>query len=170
MVPFRDLAARYGHGYGESERGRKVIDAFRNWTEKNFEPRFTDPRSTEAVVRELREWTGETFTALDWKQMLRGIDADLVLVGDILALETRDPTSIGFLKGRIEARYSVIRALSGREVYRSTPIRLEHPPPREMERLLSEFGTKPEEVERALLRLLGEKVGKDLYGYYVGED
>src|SRR5262245_32071738 len=36
MIPFRDFAARNMTGYGESPRGRRVLEEFRNYTEKTF--------------------------------------------------------------------------------------------------------------------------------------
>ena len=93
LVPFRDLAVKHGHGFGESERGKRAVEALRNWTEKNASPDFADRQTTELVVRELREWPKETLTPMDWKKLTIGIDTDLVLLGEIRQLRTTDPKS-----------------------------------------------------------------------------
>jgi hypothetical protein len=163
LVPFRDLALPHGHGYGESPRGRRVIENFRHWTEKNFEPRFADG---EAVVRALREWTKEKITSKDWQRLLMGIDADMVLLGDIVDLKLKDPRAIGFYKGSIVARYSLIDARTGRVAYPPTEVKQEWPPPKDLDVPFLELSTKPEEIETGLLRVVAEQVGKDLFGYY----
>lgn len=167
LVPFRDLSVRFGHGYGESERGKRVVEAFKRWSERNSEPIFADSRSTETVGRELREWTREAITPKDWQRLLRGIDTELVLLGEIKELTTRDPKTIGFNTGRIVGRYSVIHAATGREVYRSTDVEHIFPPRKDdLDMVVPEMGASEESVEENLLRLLGQQAAKDLYGYY----
>ena len=170
LVPFRDLSVPHGHGYGESDRGVKVIEAFRNWAEKNCDPRLSEPAATNAVIRSLREWTREGKpTFKDWKNLLAGLPGhvDLILIGEIQEFRLRDPKSIGFFKGTVKAVYSLINSRTGREEYRSTPVSLEYPAPKgDIEVPMSEFGTKPEEIEKGLIHVLGQQIGKDLFGYY----
>lgn len=170
LVPFRDLAVKHGHGFGESERGRRAVEAFRNWTEKNASPDFADRQTTEQVVRELREWPKDALTPMDWKKLTIGIDTDLVLLGEIRKLRTTDPKSVGFYKGEIVGGYFLIDTRTGREAYRSTEIKLEYPPPKNVDIPITQFGAEPEEIVQGLLKALGEKVGKDLYGYYSERD
>jgi len=166
LVPFRDLAVKHGHGFGESQRGFRAVEALRNWSEKNSSPNFADRYTTEQVVRELREWPKEAMTPGDWKKIVTGVDADLVLLGEIKELRTTDPKAIGFYKGQLLGRYSLIDARTGRETYRSTEVKVEYPPPRTVDIPMPQFGAPPEEIVQGLLKLFGEKVGKDLYGYY----
>jgi len=166
VVPFRDLSVRYGHGYGESNRGKKVVEAMRNYAERNFDPNFTDASSSDLVLRELQEWSKEKITTRDWKNLMAGVDADLVLIGEIRELRNRDPRTIGIYKGTLEGGYTVIDARSGRALYSSTSIKVEYPPPKKIELPLTEFGSEGEDIEKGLLKHFGEKVGKELFGYY----
>jgi len=169
LVPFRDLSVRFGHGYDESDRGKQVVEALRRWAERETVPAFADAQTTEAVVRELREWTKDGISRKDWRGLLRGVDTDLVLVGEIRELKPRDANAVGFFKGRANARYSLIDASTGEEAYRSTEVSVEYPRSTDFGIPLSEFDTKPQDIERGLLRALGEAVAKELYGYYAAE-
>jgi hypothetical protein len=166
LVPFSDHSVKPYRGYGESNRGTWIVSAFRNWAESNADPQFSDPRDTESVVKSLREWTKPKINAVDWRQLLNGTDADLVLIGDITELQLQDPKTIGILKGTIRGKYSLIKASSGRPVYESTEFTREFPKLDEMDAPIREFGAKPQDIEKGLVRIFGEQIGKDLYGYY----
>jgi hypothetical protein len=165
LVPFRDFTISHGHGYGESEKGKKIVQAFRSWTEKNFAPRLTDSRTAEGVVRELLDWPREKITTRDWKGLLRGVETDLVLVGELRELRLRDPKTVGFFKGTATARYTLIDAVSGREAFAPTEVKVEYPAQKEIDNTLTEF-TDPQDIERGLISKLGEQIGKELFGYY----
>jgi hypothetical protein len=166
LVPFSDHSVKPYRGYGESTRGKSVVDCFRNWAESNADPQFSDPRDTEIVVKSLREWTKPKITPVDWRQLLAGTDADLVLIGDIIELQLQDPKTIGMLQGTIRGKYSLIKASSGRPVYESTEFTREFPKLNELDAPIREFGARPQDIERGLIRIFGEQIGKDLYGYY----
>jgi hypothetical protein len=166
MVPFSDHSVKPYKGYGESNRGKWVVDGFKNWAESNADPQFSDPRDTETVVKSLREWTKPKITAVDWRQLLAGTDADLILIGDIIELQLQDPKTIGMMKGTIRGKYVLIKASSGRPVYESTEFTREFPKLTELDAPITEFGAKPQDIERGLIRVFGEQIGKDLYGYY----
>ena len=167
LVPFRDMKLAYRTAPGESPRGQKVVDAFRSWTEKEWSPQIVEGNEVLTVVRTLREWpTEKKQTSKDWKKILAGIDADLVLTGEILDIRDHDPKTIGIYKGTIRGRYSVIDAHSGKTAYASPEFSCEWPKDTELDPPIADLGNKPDDIERNLLREFGERIGKDLYGYY----
>ncbi len=166
LIPFRDLSVTYGHGYGESIRGHKIIQELRNWVESNWFPNFCEGQEADRALRILREWTNPEITSKDWRRILGSIETDLALVGEIRQLSLRDPKFIGAQKGKIVGRYSLINARTGKTEYRSTEVEIEFPKPTTFEIPLTEFGTNPEYLEGKLLKELGIQIGKELYGYY----
>ncbi len=164
MVPLRDLSVPHGHGFGESARGKKVIEYMRSWGERNGTPVYTPARDADRVVRALTEWPAEEVTPEDWERLLKGIDVDLVLLGEIQEFRLKDQQTVNFYKGTVTAQFWLIRASNGQEIYRSNEINLSYPKGTEMEPPLTDFGTKPEDVEKGLIRALGDRIGKDLYG------
>jgi hypothetical protein len=167
IVPFRDFAYSQ-HGYGESLRGKGVVDAFRNWAEGNADPSFCEGRDAEGIVKALREWTKEKITAADWRNLATGTDADLILIGEIKELRLEDPSLIAMDKGRIRGKYTLINARTGRPEYESTEYVLEFPK-QKTEMDLPMYGAKKTTIERGLIRTFGEQIAKDLFGYYAEE-
>ncbi len=164
MVPFRDLSVAHGHGFGESSRGKKLIESLRSWADKNGTPVYAPTRDADRVVRALTDWPSNEVSPKDWERLLKGVEVDLVLLGEILEFRLKDPQSVNFYMGTVAAQFWLIRASSGQEVYRSTEIRLTYPKGTEMEPPMTDFGAKPEDIEKGLIRVLGDRIGKDLYG------
>ena len=166
IVPFRDFTAVNRTGYGESPLGQKIVDAFRTWSESNADPYFSDEADQDSVVKALREWTKSKITTTDWKQLCGGTDADLVLIGEIKEMELRDPKTIGMFKGTIKGKYTLIDARTGLPAYKSPDYSLEYPKGTELDSPIPDISAKPKDIERGLIREFGERIGKDLYGYY----
>lgn len=164
-VPFRNLTQRFGHGYGESPQGKSVVTHFRRWVETETDGALATAVETEKVVRVLREKPKSQLTPKEWKAIATGVDADLVIVGEITKLE-QDSRMVNFVRGLLSASYSVIDTATGREVYQREGIDLEFPPARELQKPMDTFESSFADAEKSLLRQLGERIGKDLFGYY----
>jgi hypothetical protein len=166
LIPFRDFKARYQTGYGESPRGSRVLEEFRNYTEKTFILNLCEGKDAQNLLRSLQEWPKEKVTASDWRKLLAGVDTDLVLIGTIRDIQYQDPKTVGMWKGTIKGNYSLINAKTGGVAYKSTELALEYPKMTELDLPIPEFGAKQDDIERGLLKEFGERIGRDLFGYY----
>ena len=166
LIPFRDYKARYQTGYGESPRGKKVLEEFRNYTEKTFVLNLCEGKDAQNLLRTLQEWPKEKVSTSDWRKLLAGVDTDFVLLGNILDIQYQDPKTVGMWKGTIRGNYSLINSKTGGVAYKSTELALEYPKLTELDLPIPEFGAKQEDIEKGLLKEFGERIGKDLFGYY----
>src|SRR5262249_44210477 len=153
-------------GYGDSPRGKKIIDAFRTWSESNApNPQFVEGQEAGPVVRFMREIPKDKkVTPAEWQRLLTGVDTDLVLLGEVRKVQYNDPKTIGMYKGTIEGDYLLINAQTGKVAYASAKFSCEYPKLTELDTPMPEFGSNPDDIERGLIREFGSRIGKDLYG------
>lgn len=169
VIPFRDLTApRNTRWYGESARGIAVVRYFMNWAEKDAVGRFAGGPGARRVVAAVRDWLQDEIRASDWRKLLTGVDADLVLIGEITEFNLKQPSDVNIYRGSAKMEYRLIDAATGRTVDRTpSPREVSFPEP-EMANVVFDMdvGQTKRRIEEGLRRALGERLGKDLYGYY----
>lgn len=166
VVPFRELKAKNRDWYYWSQNGAEVVAHFKSWVENNWDSNIVD----DSVARELQEkiyrWTGD-MTREDWGKLTVGAPFDIILVGEIEKLSLRQPGDVNLHRGSATMRYSIYEAGTGRRFYSSGPREVKFPKQQEFEIPISvlEFDDKEPWIRHNLLKSLGERIGKDLYGY-----
>ncbi|MBI4587053.1 MAG: hypothetical protein HY717_23825 [Planctomycetes bacterium] len=166
VVPFREPAAKLW--YGASPRGQGLAEAFRMWVENEWASNFDDSPEAAEAVRNLANWTGDKIITEDWKRLLIEVEADALIIGEILEFKHKQPNDVNIFQGSAKMKYEVINCRTGKPLYRSPEREVKFPVQGETDVPISvfEYQNKPQEIELGLIRTLGERLGKDLYGYY----
>jgi hypothetical protein len=168
-VPFRDSTAdRNQRWYGESERGRALVRHFRLWAEENGVGRFVVGTDEERISRAVANWLEPRIRPEDWRRILTGVDADVVLLGEIVEFRLRQPNDVNIFRGTAKMQYQLVAVRTGKTVYNTpTPRDVEYPEPGKVRAPFMEFDPdNAKKVEFGLAQALGALLGKDLYGYY----
>lgn len=165
-VPFSE--PRRQLWYGESEDGRLVAEAFKAWVSARAKPNFPLGEGVQQSLRQIMNWPDRSISAAQWKQLTAGLGTKYVVYGEIHDISLQRPDRIGILEPRIEANYRVVDVGSSppRLVYESTKFVLDTVQGQETELPLTALGADLAGAKRKLLAKLGERIGKDLYGYY----
>ena len=162
LVPFSEL--RVNRWYTESEPGNLVVDRLEAWVRENTSEDLVDG---EAILARIREWPTNRIEARDWRRLMEGVEADYVVVGDLSEVRLSDPQKVGIVDAAATVRYRVLDAKTGELVYRN----------RELTRGVGRRGgdfnlptldlhVDEKSIRRRLMALLGEAIGKEMYGYY----
>lgn len=168
-IPFRDLTEdKNRRWYGESKRGVQLIRFFREWSENEHVANFVIPGDEQRVIRSVTEWLDNRIRPRDWRRITAGIEVDFLLIGEIIEFRLKQPNDVNVYRGSARMNYRIISAVTGKTVY-STPVSREvrFPIEQELEIPLTNMDQKSVKlIEIGLVKGLGGKLGKDLYGYY----
>lgn len=167
-VPFRDRRDVNGW-YLWSKNGKAITAYFKEWVEKNVDSKLLDSTEARDFLERVEKWSEtEEIRNHDWARLVQDVPADLVLVGEINSLTYQRPLEQGIYRGHCEWHYRIYRTADGRRVYYSGPRETTFPKQQEIEVPINpfEFERKKDGIRRGLLQLVGEEIGKDLYGYF----
>ena len=164
IVPFSELPQN--RWYGESKRGNFVASALKSWVGKNHEQDFPDSEVQESLIDKVYNWPEERISSKQWKALVAKSGIDYVVVGDLKKVQTNSEMRIGILDALAEARYRVIDARAGREIFTRTVTVILGNDQGDIDVPILDMGSERKLVEKRLLTQLGAKLGKELYGYY----
>ena len=103
----------------------------------------------------------------DWKELVTGFGIDYVVVGDLTKVELRSAREVNILNPTATARYRVIDAAAGKEVFKKeTTVAIGNLQDDEIMIPAIDMGADSAKTEHDLLVSLSRKIGKELYGYY----
>ncbi len=169
ILPFRDLKNTNGW-YGWSNKGRQVAGFFKEDVESVWGPGLlienTDARD---FFEKVEKWaTSPDISESDWRKLVKGVPADLVLVGEIRSMRYSNPNEFGILRGQSEWQYRVYRTIDGKRLYSSGHRKTTYPKQQDVNVPLTAFDTdrKIPVIRQGLLRTMGRQISKDLYGYF----
>lgn len=167
-IPFRDTTVRRDDWYLHSARGRAVVQYFKNWVEENYYSLLEEPDDHIELLEKIDRWVDATISREDWAELTSDAEFDAVLVGEITEFRFQQPRDTNYYRPSAEFRYRVIQCRTGRTLYRSDERRVDTSPRGEDQIPISymDFEERKPFLERSLLRAMGARLGKDLYGYY----
>lgn len=168
-VPFADRTAPKGQSwYTFSPRGQAIVRGLKAWVEKHWDENLEDGHEIDAFLKRVEEWEEP---AVKWGDLVTGLPADLVLVGDITGFRTRQAEQLNIFQGSADVAYSIWDCQTGRRLYSGRIEDIRYPVQGETDIPLSavsatDFQNREKEIERGLARVIAERIGKDLWGYY----
>jgi hypothetical protein len=168
-LPFADHTVRHNRWYGESARGRLVIAEFYRWCDRDVVGSFVPGDDAARVVRDVTNWREDRISPEDWRSLAAGTGADLVVIGEIVEFRHRQPNDVNVYFGSAAMTYRVISAATGKTLYETTaPRTVEYPVHDEIAIPYAELDptSNVKRIEAGLVARLGERLGRDLYGYY----
>jgi len=167
VVPFSEPSLE--KWYGESENGQIAAIAFKTWARENADASFPEGEEVGQVLRQVADWPKKEISANQWRQLTAALGVKYVLYGQIESLTLERPNRIGLLEPRVEASYRVVNVHTARLEYEDLKCVVEgsgssdFDPPQVF---LGGEGDGRERARKIVLAKLGERIGKDLYGYY----
>ena len=164
VIPFSE--PKNHRWYTESERGIKVVEAFKWWVTDNADPNFPSGSAVADVLKAVRDWDRDTITIEDWQRLTMGLDVKYVLVGEIENLTLTSPQRIGLLDPTVEASYRLINVETGKLAIERPHFTVELEKSQDHEIPSLELGSDVVETESRLIVMLAKQIGQDLYGYY----
>lgn len=164
VVPFKTTY----DGHFDSEAGTKLAKDITNQVMINADEEELTMISAKALLNLESELD---VRALSWEQLAAELDADYVVVGEIIELRTRSINDIGMLRGRLKLEYSVYDFTHDGEVIFSHKPEFEHPDPRAQKFLdYSVTETEDDAVERALLKQAARRIALNFYSHLPEEE
>ena len=166
IVPFSEPDEKLWYGW--SRRGQYVVRYFKNWVEDNWATdNLVMGEAAEPFIQKVSEWNNKVLRAKDWRELSRGLDSDVLVIGEIADFRHKQPNDVNIYQGSAELRYHIIECATGKERYENTR-EVKFPVQGETDIPFSamDYHNNPKKIEKGLLKMLGERLGKDLYGYY----
>ncbi len=164
VVPFSEL--RHSMWYNESPRGALIVSTLKRWVNANWAASFPDSYDEKKIIDKVTDWPGERISSEDWKNLVADAAIDYVVVGDLSDLRMRNPREVNLLSPSATVRYRVIDTRRGREIFKNDTKATVGGFRDELQIPTLDLGGDTAARERLLLISLGQKIGKELYGYY----
>ena len=152
--------------YNESPRGALIVNTLKRWVNENWAPTFLDSYDEEKIMAKVTDWPGEQISSEDWKNLVADSAIDYVVVGDLTDLRMRNPREVNLLSPSAAVRYRVIDTRRGREAFKNDTTATVGGFRDELQIPTLDLGGDTAAKERLLLISMGQKIGKELYGYY----
>ena len=128
---------------------------------------FGDGQSLEErIIDKVTDWVGERISSRDWQELVAGTRIDYVVVGDVTTVRMKNPREVNLLNPSATARYRVINTRTGTETFKRETIANLGESDDELQVPAFDLGRDTRRIEHLLLVKLGQKIGKELYGYY----
>ena len=166
LVPFREVAANADLWYGESRRGRAIVESFEIWAnDQGVDARVVTGERVVEAQKAIRDWTKPRLGDSDWGRIGKSVGARFVVEGIIEEFALRSPRSVGFFDAKAVISYRGLDTEKSKVVHQRKRWRVGRERGSEGQFKVDFEFDNPRKIELALLALIGERLGEELYGY-----
>lgn len=166
LVPFREVAANADLWYGESRRGRAIVESLQIWADgQGVDARFVTGERVMEAQKTIRDWTKPRLGDSDWGRLGKSVGARFVVEGIIEEFALRSPRSVGFFDAKAVISYRVLDTEKSKVVHQRKRWRVGRERGSEGQFKVDFEFDNPRKIELRLLALIGERLGEELYGY-----
>lgn len=167
LVPFREAAPNADLWYGESRRGRRIVEGLEIWAvNREAGAVFVSGERVEEAQRAIRDWPKPRLGDSDWGRIGKSVGARFLVEGVIEEFELKNPRSVGFFDAKAVISYRVLDTEKSKVVHQRKRWRVGRDRGSEGQFKVDFEFDNPRDVELRLLALVGRRLGEELYGYY----
>ena len=166
LVPFREAAVNADLWYGESRRGRRIIEGLEIWAaNQDVDARFVSGERVVEAQKAIRDWTKPRLGDSDWGRIGKSVGARFLVEGVIEEFALKNPRSVGFYDAKAVISYRVLDTEKSKVVHRRKGWRVGRDRGSEGQFKVDFEFDNPRDIELRLLALIGRRLGEELYGY-----
>ncbi len=166
LVPFRETSANADLWYGESRRGRVVIESFEIWAAKpEFDARLVSGERVNEAQKAIRDWTKPRLGDSDLGRIGKSVGARFVVEGVIEEFVLKSPRSVGFFDPKAVISYRVLDTEKLKVVHQRKRWHVGRDRGSEGQFKVDYEFDNPRKIEFTFLALIGQRLVEELYGY-----